>query len=105
MSATDIILRLVLALLVLLAVYVAGWAWVVFVTRYWWRQRGKGFAEGWFMVVDEREGRTLRRELYPGQRRQVVPEPPTTPAPTLARPDETTGKPADAGHRWLGGTK
>jgi hypothetical protein len=49
--------------------------------RWMWKQRGRGFAEGYFMVVDEREGRNLRRELYPGQRRTAAPELPTAPSP------------------------
>jgi len=66
----------VLAALVVIpfAIYAAVMKWV-------WRQRGRGFAEGYFMVVDEREGRNLRRELYPGQRRTAAPELPTAPSP------------------------
>ena len=94
-----------LAILLLAGIVLAVIGWQVWLARWRWRQKGIGFAEGWFMVVDEREGRSLRRELYPGQRRQVAPEPRTTPAPTRARPEDTTGKPADAGHAWLGNLK
>ena len=70
-----------LALAVVAGVILAVIAWQVWLARWRWRQKGIGFAEGWFMVVDQREGRDLRRELYPGQRRTAAPQPPT--APTL----------------------
>jgi len=73
--------------------------------RWVWRQRGRGFAEGWFQVVDEREGRPLSRELYPGQRLKAIPELPNTPAPARVMDDKTVERIQDAGHLWLGRTK
>jgi hypothetical protein len=83
-------------LAVLAALVLAVIAWMVWLARWRWRQKGVGFAEGWFMVVDEREGRTLKGELYPGQRRQTAPDAQSTPAPTprASTSKDTAGDPA-----------
>lgn len=96
---------LLLGLAVIFGIVCVVLAWYRLLIRWMSRQAGRGFAEGWFMVVDEREGRTLKRELYPGQRLKVVP----APAPVLPKPspagEQRLEDNRDAGHAWLGNIK
>jgi len=73
-------------LVFVLAVYTA-------VIRWLWRQRGRGFAEGWFKVVDardkERWGMDILPIAKPGAEKGAVGVPPTAPGPESPPPAPT----------------
>ncbi len=75
------------------------------VMRWIWRQRGKGFAEGWFEVVERRGQLPQRTASIPASAEMTVIKPMPTAARAVPMDEKTAARIQDAGHRWLGNTK